>query len=378
MNGEKPHTYKPRRVSRTREREFRFGEGRISGYLSVALGVLSFLAVLCFKYPSYLTTAELREVYDLDLLRLLLAAGIWLSLFFCTLTFLLKRNRIKALFGAAFTAMAILLGGSDVAVGTLVQQKLSFGLDWLILTLIGSAVLFIFFEKVFPKYRNQPVLRPEWQLDLIYFSVNHLLVAVFLLIGNYFVTSVFSWALIPDVQAFLQSLPLGVQLLILIICADFILYWSHRAFHKIPCLWPIHAIHHSVEHMDWLAGSRNHFIQAIVDRSLAMVPLYLLGPDKAALDIYVAFAALQAVFVHANIGIAFGPLKYIIATPQYHHWHHSTDRPAIDTNYAVHSPLFDRLFGTYHMPVEHWPQRYGTVKRLPRTFIAQLIYPFRR
>ena len=105
--------------------------------------------------------------------------------------------------------------------------------------------------------------------------------------------------------------------------------------------------------MDWLAGSRNHIVQMIVDRSIAMVPLYLIGPDKLALDIYVIFAALQAIIVYANLGIPFGPLKYIIATPQYNHWHHSTDWPAIDTNYAVHTPLFDKLFGTYHMPVEH-------------------------
>jgi len=109
-----------------------------------------------------------------------------------------------------------------------------------------------------------------------------------------------------------------------------------------------------------------------------MIPLYLLGPDKAALDMYVVVAALQAVFTHANVGIPTGPLKYLFVTPQYHHWHHSRDKPAIDTNYSVHFPLFDRLFGTYHMPEMHWPVAYGTVTRLPRTFFAQLVYPWKR
>ena len=40
----------------------KFGEGQISGYISVFLGILSFLAVLCFKYPEWLTTPEFREV----------------------------------------------------------------------------------------------------------------------------------------------------------------------------------------------------------------------------------------------------------------------------------------------------------------------------
>lgn len=69
--------------------------------------------------------------------------------------------------------------------------------------------------------------------------------------------------------------------------------------------------------------------------------------------------------LHANVGIPFGPLKYIIATPQYHHWHHSSDQTAIDTNYAVHTPLFDRLFSACHIPTAHWPARYGTTKPLP-------------
>jgi lathosterol oxidase len=154
-------------------------------------------------------------------------------------------------------------------------------------------------------------------------------------------------------------------------------YWVHRTFHEVPALWKFHAVHHSSEHMDWLAGSRSHFIEILIDRSLVMVPLYLLGADRAALDAYVLFAAVQAVFVHANVRLPFGPLKYVLTTPQFHHWHHSSDRPAIDTNYAVHLPVFDYLFGTFHMPEQHWPVAYGTTKPLPRSFLGQLAYPLR-
>jgi len=377
-NSKAAHEYKPREVIPTPEQELRIGEGRISGYLAITLGVLSFLGVLCYRYPSLLTTADLRAAYDAEMLQTVLMAGMWFSLFFCLLTFVFQRYRVRGAIGALFTLAAFGLGGYTLATGAVEPAPLSLGLDWLILSLVSSAVVFVFLEKIFPKYRDQVILRPEWQLDMVYFCVNHLLLAVFLLIGNYFVATVFGWAVNAQLQQFLQSLPLWVQVVLLVICADFVLYWSHRLFHEVPSLWKFHAVHHSVETMDWLAGSRNHFFQAVVDRSLAMVPLYLLGADKAALDIYVTFAALQAVFVHANIGIPFGPLKYLIATPQYHHWHHSTDKPAIDTNYAVHTPLFDRLFGSYHMPVDHWPQAYGTTNRLPRGFVSQFLYPFRR
>jgi len=371
------YQYKERQVEPDPFKSFHIGDGRISGYLSVCLGVLSFLGVLCYLFPSYLTTAELRAAYDAEFLQKVLMYGMIFSLLFALLTFILGNKRRMGAVGVLFTTAAFALGGYTVPTGPVESSTLSFGLDWLILAFLVSAILFIFLEKVFPKYEDQVILRPEWGLDLFYFAINHLLITVLLLVGNYFVATVFGWALSSSFQAWMQSTPIIVQVVILIFCADFVLYWSHRAFHEVPWMWKFHAVHHSVEHMDWMAGSRNHVFQTFVDRCLAMVPLYLLGADKMALDIYVAFAAFQAVYVHANVGIPLGPLKYLIATPQYHHWHHSSQKPAIDTNYAVHMPFYDILFKTYHMPDEHWPSHYGTTKRLPRDYIGQLLYPFR-
>ena len=370
------YQYRERIIEGMPDKELKFGTGRISGYISCFLGVMSFLAVLCYQFPEYLTTAELRAAYDAEFLRLVLRGAIWVSLGFGLLTFILAKERRLGAIGILFTLAALAIGGYSVRVEPVQATTLAFGLDWLILAFVVSASIFIFLEKVFPKYREQIIFRPEWRLDFFYFCFNHLIFTVVLLVANYFVTNVFSWAVSDSLQSFIQRQPMLVQVVILILCADFVLYWSHRIFHENPRLWKIHAVHHSVEHMDWMAGSRNHVIQTFVDRSLALVPLYLIGADKQALDIYVSFAAFQAVFVHANIGSPFGPLKYIVCTPQYHHWHHSSERPAIDTNYAVHTPLYDKLFGTYHMPDKHWPAEYGTTRRLPRSFLRQLIYPF--
>lgn len=370
--------YPKRETAPMADRAFRFGEGKISGYISCFLGVLSFLAVLCYQFPNYLTTAELRAAYDADFLQQVLKYAMFAALGFGLLTFCLGRFRRWAAIGVLFTLAAFAMGGYTIETGPVENRSMAFGVDWLILAFIVSAILFIFLEKVFPKYREQAILRPDWGLDLFYFCFNHLLITALLLTGNYFVANVFGWAASSGFQAWIQSLPLLVQVVVLIICADFVLYWSHRTFHESPLLWKFHAVHHSVEHMDWMAGSRNHVVQMFVDRCLAMVPLYLLGASKEALDLYVAFAAFQAVYVHANVNIPTGPLKYLLATPQYHHWHHSSQAPAIDTNYSVHTPLFDRLFGTYHMPVEHWPAHYGTTKPLPKGFIAQMLYPFKK
>lgn len=377
-NAEHPFEYKERETEDMSHRGFRFGQGKISGALAYSLGIMSLLAVLCFKYPTYFTTAELRAAYDTDFLREVLKWGIYAALLSTVIAFVIGKYRKLAGFGVLFTVGALMLGGHEVQTGEVRDVPISFGVDWLVLAFVASAILFIFLEKVFPKYREQAILRPEWRLDLFYFGFNHLMITVLLLVGNYFVVTVFGWAVSDTFQAWLQSTPIWAQVIILLLCADFVLYWSHRTFHEHPKLWKIHAVHHSVEHMDWMAGSRNHVVQMFVDRCLALVPLYLLGASKEALDIYVGIAAFQAVYVHSNVHIPVGPLKYIFCTPQYHHWHHSSEQPAIDTNYAVHLPLYDMIFGTYHMPGKHWPAEYGTVNPLPRTFLGQLKYPFQR
>ncbi|MEL7022282.1 MAG: sterol desaturase family protein [Pseudomonadota bacterium] len=372
------YEYTPREVAPDPKRELRFGDGKIGALLSLSLGILSVLAVLAYRYPSYLTTTELRQVYDAESLQVLLKYGMYTSLLFGFLTFVLNRGRYRKMGGAgiAFTLIGFLLGGYNIPVGSVEPRALSLGIDWLILALLGSIVVFMTLEKLFPKYRNQVILRPEWDIDLFYFCFNHLAISAIILFGNYH-ASHFDWAVSADVQAFIQSTSLWLQFAVIVICADFVLYWEHRLYHEVKALWPIHAVHHSVETLDWLAGSRGHFIQVFSERAMVMIPLYLLGADPAALNAYVVFAALQAILIHCNLSFSFGPLRYIFVTPQFHHWHHSSEAPAIDTNYSAHLVLFDWLFGTYHMPDKHWPAEYGTTKKLPRSVWGQLMYPLR-
>lgn len=371
---DKNYQYKDREVELDAKKEFRFGEGRISGYASAASGIMSLMAVFAYLYPSYLTTTELRQVYDAAFLQKVLKYGMWFSLFLGVLTFIVGKYRTQGMIGIVCTLIAFALGGYKIPVGPVEPRQLSLGVDWLILSFLGSIFIFMAWEKLYPKYKDQVILRKEWGLDLFYFLLNHLLIAVIILYTNYH-ASHFNWAVNPDLQQNIQTLPVWLQFLIVLLVADFVLYWEHRLYHEVKILWPVHAVHHSVETMDWLAGSRGHFIQTFSERAMVVAPMYLLGVDQTALDIYVTFAALQAVFIHCNIGHSFGFLRFIFVTPQFHHWHHSSEKPAIDTNYAAHLVLFDRLFGTYHMPDKHWPAEYGTTVRLPRNFIGQLVYP---
>ena len=372
----KKFKYRDREIIKDQSQEFRFGEGRISGYLSFTLGFLSLLAVFCYLYPSYLTTTDLRTVYDAKQLQLVLKYAMYFSLLFGFLTLIFNKARYKklGLVGVVLTLIGFSLGGYSIPIGDVEPLEISLGVDWLILAFLLSAGVFMVLEKMFPKYKDQLILRPEWDVDLFYFCFNHLAISAIIIFSNYHAGH-FDWAVSASLQEKIQSIPVLLQVALIVICADFVLYWEHRVYHEVKLLWPIHAVHHSIENLDWLAGSRGHFIQVFSERAMVMVPLYLIGTDTQALNIYVTFAALQAILIHCNLSFNFGILRYVFVTPQFHHWHHSSEKPAIDTNYSAHTVLFDRLFNTYHLPNEHWPAEYGTTVKLPRTVLAQTLYP---
>ena len=362
-----------------RDRPLRLGEGRISGYLSIALGVLSVLAVLCFMFPDYLTTPSLRAGYNLPLMRKLLAAAIVFSAGFGVLTFLLNRQKRLGALGILLSVLAMYLGGSSVPVGPRYDVPGYIGLDWFILDLLASAAVYITLEKIVPHERSQPILRPDFWHDGRYFIFNHLAIGIFLFISVRAVPSLFSWTINAGLQTWFRSLPGLVQFLVVLVTADVMEYTTHRAMHEVPFLWRFHAVHHSVERMDWMAGSRLHFLEPVVTRTVVMLPAFVLGAGNTPLLCYIVWAGFQAGLIHSNFGLEFGLLKYVVATPLFHHWHHGSDREAIDINYAAHLPLLDRLFGTYHMPPDRWPMQYGVVgDKLPKGMWRQFLYPFQR
>jgi sterol desaturase/sphingolipid hydroxylase (fatty acid hydroxylase superfamily) len=64
--------------------------------------------------------------------------------------------------------------------------------------------------------------------------------------------------------------------------------------------------------------------------------------------------------------------------PRYHHWHHSSQKEAIDKNFAIHFPWIDRVFGTCYFPDE-WPEFYGLDgEQISKSFLRQTIDPFIR
>jgi len=71
-------------------------------------------------------------------------------------------------------------------------------------------------------------------------------------------------------------------------------------------------------------------------------------------------------------------LDRVIATPRFHHWHHSVEEHAVDKNFAVHLPLLDHLFGTLLLPRDgSWPAAYGIAGNpIPEKYFVHTAYPF--
>lgn len=354
------------------------GKGIVSGVIALALAILCFLGVLAFHWPEYLTTPQLRRSYQVDTLRSLLFGALVLSGAIALFNVLRGRARWLALAAFVLIALSLALGGHKVPVNSNFPDNTPYiGLDWFILDLLGSTLIFVFIEKLFALRKDQPVFRPEWQTDFHHFIVNHMVVGFVLLVTNLLVHRLFGWAAHDGVRGWVQGLNFWLALFLIVLVADLVQYWTHRAYHEVPTLWRLHAVHHSVKSMDWLAGSRQHILELIITRTLVLAPIYVMGFSKEVIDAYIIVVGFQAVFNHANVSVRLGPLRYLIVTPNFHHWHHAQDNEAIDKNYAAHFAFLDYLFGTAVKSERAWPARYGVVgDYVPNGFVKQLAFPF--
>jgi sterol desaturase/sphingolipid hydroxylase (fatty acid hydroxylase superfamily) len=172
-----------------------------------------------------------------------------------------------------------------------------------------------------------------------------------------------------------SRLPLALQAFLVIVAMDFVQYWLHRLFHAEP-LWPFHAVHHSPVDLDWTATYRIHPVNFVVYSAGALALVRLIGFSPAAFVIIGPFNLVIGSLVHANLNWTFGPFRYVLASPVYHRWHHVNDPRYYNRNFAPTFPVFDLMFGTFHMPKGELPQVYG-VDGVPPHFFGQLIYPFR-
>ncbi len=241
---------------------------------------------------------------------------------------------------------------------------------------VALFVLVVPFEKLFPRHRGQRVRRQGLGTDLTFALATPLISVVGVIVA--LVAGVVSLAWLPGLAlrplvAMLSAPALPILGAVLFDLAG---YWVHRFAHEKATLWRFHSVHHTAEQLDWLSGIRVHPL----DGFLLGPPVLLLIAAGFPAKITGGIAILQMIvglFLHANVRWRLRPLHRIIATPDFHHWHHANEPASIHTNYAAFLPLWDQLFGTYRVPKDRQPQRYGIDEPHPTSFVGLLATPLK-
>jgi len=267
--------------------------------------------------------------------------------------------------------------------GSLLQHAYAFGIDVLRLCiwLVLLTVIFLPLERFFALHRRADRLKGV-PTDLAFYFLNSLLPAVLIGIPISVLVAGLQRVTPEAYTEAVSALPLALKLFLGILVSEIGSYWGHRWSHQTPFLWRFHSLHHAPEHIDWLVNTRAHPLDMVFTRLCGLAPLYVVGlaspsatGEAAMVPVYITlFGTIWAFFVHANVRWRFGPLEELIATPHFHHWHHTNDEHR-DHNYAALFPWVDRLFGTHHSP-KHWPPSYGVDEPPPADFTGALLHPF--
>ncbi len=241
---------------------------------------------------------------------------------------------------------------------------------------IGIALLFVVFvplEKLFA-FRKQRVFRTGLLTDLTHILVNGAVTAV----------AVVALVVVAAIPVFwirrfdlVGALPTEVAVGLAVALVAVGNYWGHRLTHQVPFLWRFHSVHHSIEQMDWVASGRLHPFDQAFTQAFTVFPLFLLGYGAGVFGGVAVFITLLALFQHANVRLRFPGLRWVINTPEWHHWHHAIDDDARDKNFGL--PVVDKIFGTAYLPKDRRPVAFGTRSPVPADgYLRHLAYPFTR
>jgi len=238
-----------------------------------------------------------------------------------------------------------------------------------ILMEIAAFALFGALAFVFHDRDDQPLIRRDLIIDVLYFLVG-------ILVYSRIVDWIFSHVHEPVMARIIGRWPLWLQIGVVVVAYDGMQYALHRWFHG-NFFWRYHAVHHSAQEIDVMTGFRNHPVNFVVGVGVPSAALLLLGFSPAAFAALAPFNFLMAALVHANLNWTYGPFRYVLSSPMFHRWHHAIVEGSMSRNYAPNFPIWDLMFGTFHMPVGEKPVAYGAPE-VPDEFIKQLAYPFQK
>lgn len=188
----------------------------------------------------------------------------------------------------------------------------------------------------------------------------------------------------------LNELPDTARIVLAFVVADFLNWLHHLLRHKVPAFWVFHAIHHSQSEMNVFTDDRVHPIDRVIAMPIIMIPMLILDIDPPLAPWLLAAQMFYTHLYHGPIHSDFGPLRYVLVTPQSHRIHHSRETAHRDKNFGVILCLWDRIFGTHVDAWDQYPQTGvpdpgfpmetapATAFGVVETYLKQFVYPFRQ
>ena len=247
----------------------------------------------------------------------------------------------------------------------------------------GLPKLWTRYGRDFRLQQNQRAFKPELPTELGLALVNKVIYSVLLLAPVYALMQIWQ-PLLPNFvfQEPIRSLPLPAQVLVAMLVMDIAVYVEHRFVHRF--LWPFHAIHHAAHEISWATALRMHPINVLSQMLIYSTVGWVLGFSGEGWVIAGGINLAIANFDHANLDLDWGsPLRYLIASPNWHKWHHERCGEAQDKNFALIFPFLDLLGGTFYYPRDRKPAQFGLYDRpgeeaLEGGILEHFWYPFRR
>lgn len=248
------------------------------------------------------------------------------------------------------------------------------------------AVFMVILERFFPYTKGIKLFRRGFWLDLVWYTIIQSYVLQ-ILIFDMIIKPIKLYFSISE-QGVISHWNFGLIVLFFFVLHDFYIYWFHRFQHNNKYLWRTHEAHHSVREVDWLAGSRSHFIEIIINQTIEFLPIVLLLDAETAMyvvPIKALIDALWGMWIHANVGVNTGKLQYLINGPEMHQWHHANHEEVFYKNYSTKIAVWDWIFGTAFLPklkplsfYFNRPVMFGLPYSYPRGFFSQTWYAIKR
>lgn len=166
-----------------------------------------------------------------------------------------------------------------------------------------------------------------------------------------------------------------------LLALDLWAYFVHRAYHRVPFMWRLHAPHHFDRHLDMSTAFRFHMGEIVWSGLLRLIPALALGIDAPTMLLFETILLASTAFHHSNLALPprfESVLARLLVTPPMHRIHHHRIQADTDSNYTAILSIWDRLLGSANAKRWQRGMDIGVEGEEERRLPGLLRYPFSR